>query len=105
MKPFTPTKVSLIALHQMQQGLFNYIHFAFRGDTTKQAIMRESWNKAVSHLTSFFKTGDHSKWYWGQLHPDHAKHAPFRAHPILSKIFDLTSQGQGNLHTPNMGRM
>jgi acyl-homoserine lactone acylase PvdQ len=105
MKPFTPTKISLISFHQMQQGIFNYIHFAFRGDTAKQAVMREAWRKAIAHLAQVFKTSASSKWYWGKLHPDHAKHAPFRAHPILSKFFDLTFPGVGNMHTPNMGRM
>lgn len=40
MKPFSPEKMGLISFHQMQQGIFNYIHFAFRGDSAKQSIMR-----------------------------------------------------------------
>ena len=105
MKPFSPTKMCLISFHQMQQGLYNYVHFAFRGDVAKQQIMREAWKRALSHLSTHFGTSDSSKWPWGQLHIDRARHVPFRSHPLLSKIFNLEFPGSGNMHTPNMGKM
>jgi hypothetical protein len=50
MKPFSPEKMSLITFHQMQQGIFNYIHFAFRGDSNKKEVMRKAWTRAITHL-------------------------------------------------------
>jgi acyl-homoserine lactone acylase PvdQ len=54
----------LIAFYQMQQGIFNYIHFAFQGDVAKQQILREAWTRALSRLTTQYGTNDVTKWRW-----------------------------------------
>jgi hypothetical protein len=50
MKPAALSKVGLITFHYMQQGIFNYIHRAFRGDDSKREIMRSAWSKAIKHI-------------------------------------------------------
>jgi acyl-homoserine lactone acylase PvdQ len=105
MKPIAFEKFSLISSHQMQQGIFNYIHFAFKGDEKKQQIMRSAWARAIAHLQGHFATSDQGQWQWGKFHLDAARHIPFKTHPVLSKFYDRVSPGNGNLHTPNVAKM
>jgi hypothetical protein len=50
MKPYRSERMSIITFHQMQQGIFNYIHFAYNGDTSKQSTMRAAWQKVATRL-------------------------------------------------------
>lgn len=58
MKPLNPEKMCVVGWHQMPQGIYNYIHFAFRGDESKRKIMKEAWSKVKPYLTSRFNTDD-----------------------------------------------
>jgi acyl-homoserine lactone acylase PvdQ len=104
MKPLNPEKMCVVGWHQMPQGIYNYIHFAFRGDESKRKIMKEAWSKVKPYLISRFNTDDTTKWRWGELHLDHSRHMVFRGNPILSNFFNLKTLGRGNTHTCNMYR-
>ncbi len=78
---------------------------AYHGDESKRAVMRQAWAPTLDFLTEYFKTDDKTKWEWGLLHVDHARHTPFRNHPILSKFFDRRFPGVGNFYTICMTRM
>jgi len=58
MKPVNPEKMCVVAWHQMPQGIFNYIHFAFRGDEGKRKTMKNAWNKVKPFLADRFNTED-----------------------------------------------
>lgn len=105
MKPIHPGKMSVSSFYQMGQGMFRYMRAAYHGDEAKREVMREAWQQSLFFLADYFKTDDMTQWQWGLLHVDHAKHAPFRNHPTLSKIFDLRAPGVGNFYTICMTRM
>jgi acyl-homoserine lactone acylase PvdQ len=105
MKPYHSERMSIITFHQMQQGIFNFIHFAYRGDASKQVTMRKAWPNVLTRLEKHFGTKDHTKWLWGSIHRDTNRHLPFRTHNLLSRIFDREAPGFGNFHTPNVGKM
>jgi acyl-homoserine lactone acylase PvdQ len=105
MKPFHPEKMSLITFHVMQQGIFNYIHFAHRGDVKKQEVMKRAWPIALARLERHFKTKDYTQWEWGKFHIDANRHLPFKNSPLLSFFYDRTAPGWGNAHTPNVAKM
>ena len=105
MKPYHSERMSIITFHQMQQGIFNFIHFAYHGDAPKQNTMRNAWINAITRLEKYFGTKDHTRWLWGDIHHDTNRHLPFRTHNLLSRIFDREAPGFGNFHTPNVGKM
>jgi acyl-homoserine lactone acylase PvdQ len=105
MKPLKFDKMSLITFHHMQQGLYNYIHSAHRGNVSKQATMRAAWPKVLTRLQKHFGTEDHTQWEWGSFHHDTNRHLPFRNSALLSRFYDRESPGFGNFHTPNVGKM
>lgn len=49
-KPKGLPNISLLSGHHMQQGIFNYIHFAYRGDDNKKETMKRAWSNAIVHL-------------------------------------------------------
>jgi acyl-homoserine lactone acylase PvdQ len=104
-KPQINKTFNLYALHNTQQFVFNYVHEAFRGDIEKQVKMKQAWINMEKKLTDFFKTENSSKWLWGKLHRDVMVHHPFGIHPFLSKLYNRETEGWGNLHTPNVGKM
>jgi acyl-homoserine lactone acylase PvdQ len=105
MKPFHPEKMSLITFQYMQQGIYNYVHFAHKGNATKQEVMRTAWPKALARLEGHFKTKDYRQWEWGKFHIDANHHVPFKNSAILSFFYDQSAPGWGNNHTPNVAIM
>jgi acyl-homoserine lactone acylase PvdQ len=105
MKPIKPAKVALISFHHMQQGMFNYIHFAFRGDLQKQGILRDAWRRALAHLENHFQSKNQLEWIWSKFHLDSNRHVPFKNNPVLSRFYNLQFPGSGNFHTLNVAKM
>lgn len=63
-------------------------------------IVARALAAAVAYLAERYGS-DPAAWRWGEAHAAHAKHTPFSRHPVLSRLFDITLESDGDGFTVN----